>query len=157
MCNAWKWLIVDRNEWKFGTRGLGNCIYVRYFSCPIFEFNFGPFGALPKLPMWRLSKGCCSPSPIGLSILRGIDISRSIDSYWATSPPVFNKFQPNVMEIMPRNAIRSPETNPMKATAMTKLKCMAQVGQLKNPGWAKKVHWRASEQSRKLYLNIING
>ncbi len=57
---SWKWLAVERNWWKLGTRGNP---YVGYFSGQVIWVQFGVIRCtFAKFPMLRFSKGYFSPS-----------------------------------------------------------------------------------------------
>ncbi len=55
---SWKWLIIERNGWKLGTRGSLYCICRAFFMSDslTFEFSLQSFGALCKIPNVRIFK-----------------------------------------------------------------------------------------------------
>ena len=61
----WKWLIVERNKWKFRTSGSMKCIF-RVFSCLILWVQFGIIH-FAELPTLKFSKGYCSHSVHSIS------------------------------------------------------------------------------------------
>ncbi len=71
---SWKRLIVEQNEWKFGTRGPRKCICRLLFRSGHLSSVWGHSVHFAKFPMLKFQK--------------------------ATAPTVFIQFQPNFMESM---------------------------------------------------------
>ncbi len=59
---SWKWLTVERNGWKFGTRGPRNSLCRVLFGSGHLRSVWGHSVHFAKYPMLKFSKGYCCPS-----------------------------------------------------------------------------------------------